>query len=408
MSFSEAGRRDFLVSFNSADRDWAEWIAAELEAGGYTTFFQHWDFRPGSNFVLEMHKAAALGDRTIAVLSADYVTALFTQPEWAAALVHDPTGDYRKLIPIRVKPCVLEGLLKPIVYADLVGLTETDARAILLAAVTDDRPKPKSVSFPKPAAKSFPGSAPAQEPPSTRDDASDHILVYAALSIGCLLLAVGLLFVMLWKAEILSALGFTGNLFYVTLIPTAISAAGFLLATLRSVAIHRGQAFGGRLVLGGPVLAAILVVWGGFTIPSPEGRTVSGSKSRSQPLAPGPATPTDSERKRPVVLIVFNDSQNELAAAIVGRVRSAGAAVTMIPRDDIGSSHLRDGMVEYCDPANLPFALTLQAIAKEEATRAASRSAEYATKYYGEPCELTISTYDRLAFWRFDISITLK
>jgi YD repeat-containing protein len=26
---------------------------------GYTTFFQHWDLHPGSNFVLEMHKAAA-------------------------------------------------------------------------------------------------------------------------------------------------------------------------------------------------------------------------------------------------------------------------------------------------------------------------------------------------------------
>src|SRR5262245_34123017 len=113
-------RRDFFVSFNHADRVRAEWIAAELEAAGYTTFFQDWDFRPGNNFVLEMHTAAALADRTIAVLSSDYLDALFTQPEWAASLVQDPSGTQRKLIPVRVRPCMPDGLLKSIVRADLV------------------------------------------------------------------------------------------------------------------------------------------------------------------------------------------------------------------------------------------------------------------------------------------------
>ena len=57
MPSAPPGRRDFFVSFNCADRAWAEWIAYELEDAGYTTFFQHWDFSPGSNFVLEMHMA---------------------------------------------------------------------------------------------------------------------------------------------------------------------------------------------------------------------------------------------------------------------------------------------------------------------------------------------------------------
>ena len=144
MSSTGTDRRDFFVSFNSADRDWAEWIAAELEAAAYTTFFQHWDFRPGSNFVLEMHKAAAQADRTIAVLSPDYLTALFPQPEWAAALVRDPSGAERKLVPLRVQPCKPDGLLEAIVYADLVGLNEQDARTRLLAAVQTGRAKPVS------------------------------------------------------------------------------------------------------------------------------------------------------------------------------------------------------------------------------------------------------------------------
>src|ERR1035438_7209863 len=98
-------RRDFFISFNSADRTWAEWIAYELEEAGYTTFFQHWDFLPGSNFVLEMQNAASRADRTIAVLSQEYLDAIFTQTEWSAALVQDPTGAQRKLVPVRVQPC---------------------------------------------------------------------------------------------------------------------------------------------------------------------------------------------------------------------------------------------------------------------------------------------------------------
>src|SRR5215471_7799584 len=101
MASETPGRRDFFVSFNSADRAWAEWIAYELEEAGYTTFFQHWDFLPGSNFVLQMHAAASRADKTIAVLSQDYLDGLFTQPEWSAALVQDPTGAQRKLIPVR-------------------------------------------------------------------------------------------------------------------------------------------------------------------------------------------------------------------------------------------------------------------------------------------------------------------
>jgi TIR domain len=62
---------DFSVSYNQADRDWAEWIAWQLEDNGYTIVIQAWDFR--GNFILEMDDAAKKAERTIAVLSPDYV-----------------------------------------------------------------------------------------------------------------------------------------------------------------------------------------------------------------------------------------------------------------------------------------------------------------------------------------------
>ena len=175
MASAPPDRRDFFISFNSADRAWAEWIAYELEEASYTTFFQNWDFSPGSNFVLEMHKAASLADKTIAVLSQDYLDALFTQPEWTAALIQDPTGAKRTLVPVRVQPCQPGGILAPIVYTDHVDLSEEAAREKLLSLAQGGRSKPKHVAFPggktNPARKKeFPGTrksgASSRKPPA--------------------------------------------------------------------------------------------------------------------------------------------------------------------------------------------------------------------------------------------------
>src|SRR6476619_4054569 len=86
-------RRDFFISYTSADRKWAEWIAWQIEedlATNYKVILQAWDFHAGSNFIHEMDKAARLADRTIAVLSPDYLDARYTIPEWTAAFHRDP------------------------------------------------------------------------------------------------------------------------------------------------------------------------------------------------------------------------------------------------------------------------------------------------------------------------------
>jgi len=132
----------FFISYNQADRAWAEWIAWTLEEAGYTTVIQAWDFRPGCSFVLEMQKAAVETRCTIAVLSTSYLSSLYTQPEWAAAFVNDPTGHDRRLIPVRVQECQVDGLLKAIVWIDLIDLIEEQASQTLLTGVVDGRIKP--------------------------------------------------------------------------------------------------------------------------------------------------------------------------------------------------------------------------------------------------------------------------
>ena len=145
--------KDFFISYNSADRQWAEWIAWQLEEAGYTTVLQAWDFRPGSSFVIDMQRAATEAERTIAVLSPDYLGALYTQPEWAAAFVQDPTGEKGTLLPVRVRECNPKGLLPQIIYIDLVGLDEVSAWGELLDGVSRERAKPT-------APPGFPGVTP--------------------------------------------------------------------------------------------------------------------------------------------------------------------------------------------------------------------------------------------------------
>ena len=127
--------RNFFISYNRADERWAEWIAWTLADAGYTHYFQKWDFRPGGNFVLDMQQATTDSERTLLVLTTNYLSSLYTQPEWAAAFAKDPTGTKRLILPIRVDSCEPAGMLNTVVYCDLVGLNVEDARTRLLAAL---------------------------------------------------------------------------------------------------------------------------------------------------------------------------------------------------------------------------------------------------------------------------------
>jgi len=165
--------RDFFISYNGKDVHWAEWIAWTLSDAGYSHYFQKWDFRPGGNFVLDMQQAAADSERTLIVLTPNYLGALYTQPEWAAAFARDPTGEKRLVLPVRVEPCETAGMLRTIVYCDLVGLPAEAARTRLLDALRPTGRPDAAPAFPGQAvaASPFPGpAAPSHPPAATASD----------------------------------------------------------------------------------------------------------------------------------------------------------------------------------------------------------------------------------------------
>jgi len=93
---------------------------------------------------------------------------------------------------------------------------------------------------------------------------------FAFISLAGFLLAAALVFLMVWKAETLVALGLTGKLYYIVLLPLGLAVAAFLFGVLQSYAAYEGRQLGGKLVLGGPIIAFLSVVILGFRlVPDP-------------------------------------------------------------------------------------------------------------------------------------------
>ncbi len=145
-------RADFFVSHAGADRAWAEWVAWQLTGAGYTVELDVWDWAAGQNFITAMSDALGRCDRVVALFSAAYFDrSRYTTEEWATALLHVPgTGDHR-LVPVRVEEVPLEqmpAVLRPLVFRDLFGAGEEQARQILLEAVAGPKRPDRKPVFP--------------------------------------------------------------------------------------------------------------------------------------------------------------------------------------------------------------------------------------------------------------------
>lgn len=177
----ESSQWDFFVSHTKHDRAWAEWIAWELDRAGYNVIVQAWNMVPGMNWVVKMEEAIQYSERTIAVLSHNYLYSIYGKTEWQAAYRADPRGFARKLIPIRIEDCPRPGLLASIVSFDLFNLGSEAAtrieliRGIEAAVAGHSKPDiapdfPGFVIAPSRTTETPPVQAPPEDKPSFPGD----------------------------------------------------------------------------------------------------------------------------------------------------------------------------------------------------------------------------------------------
>jgi hypothetical protein len=91
----------------------------------------------------------------------NYLRSRFGAKEWSVALAQDPDGRMRKIIPVRVRDFEAEGLLLTIVYIDLIGLGQSEAKSRLLAQLKDRLKPATQTTFPGKTAPSMGASTKA-------------------------------------------------------------------------------------------------------------------------------------------------------------------------------------------------------------------------------------------------------
>lgn len=77
---------DIFISYTGSDRDWAFWIAKELEALGDTPHVYEWEIRGGDDIYAWMQKRHEAANHVLCVISDEYLKAPYSTLERNAAL----------------------------------------------------------------------------------------------------------------------------------------------------------------------------------------------------------------------------------------------------------------------------------------------------------------------------------
>jgi hypothetical protein len=107
--------------------------------------------------------------------------------------------------------------------------------------------------------------------PSSKNDPNQPLTAkaYAIVALIGLFIGIGLLFFYVYQVPKLVQNGSQDRIFYLLLIPWALSCAAFLFGAMRSYARFSHRHFGNFLELGGPVVLFCLVLGGGFKLVPP-------------------------------------------------------------------------------------------------------------------------------------------
>ncbi|GEM_PF-2330223 len=102
----EAGYAAF-ISYAAADRQWVfDTLLPQVEQGGRRAIVDVRDFAAGRSRLDNIAWAVAHSHHTIAVLTPDYIVEEWQTLEVLSARTADPAAWQRKLLPIKLKPCV--------------------------------------------------------------------------------------------------------------------------------------------------------------------------------------------------------------------------------------------------------------------------------------------------------------
>ncbi len=119
---------DIFVSYTQSDRDWADWIARQLESLGHVPHVHEWEIKGGDDIYRWMEERHEAADHMLCVLSDEYLKAPYSTLERNAALWQAAGKRPGFVLLVAVKPCKLPTLSDHIRRLELFGIPEDAAR----------------------------------------------------------------------------------------------------------------------------------------------------------------------------------------------------------------------------------------------------------------------------------------
>jgi hypothetical protein len=138
---------DIFVSYTSSDRDWAFWIAKQLEPLG-TPHIHEWEIESGDDIYAWMEQHHDAADHVLCVISDDYLKAPYSTLERNAALWQAASKRPGFVLLVAVKQCRLPTLSDHIRRCELFGVSE-DAARIRFRQFMKERRAPSTAAFPE-------------------------------------------------------------------------------------------------------------------------------------------------------------------------------------------------------------------------------------------------------------------
>jgi hypothetical protein len=119
---------DIFISYTSSDREWAFWIAKELQALSHTPHIHEWEIKGGDDIYAWMAQRHDAADHVLCVVSDEYMKAPYSTLERNAALWQAAAKRPGFVLLVGVKPCRLPTLADHIRRCELFGVPEDAAR----------------------------------------------------------------------------------------------------------------------------------------------------------------------------------------------------------------------------------------------------------------------------------------
>src|SRR5580704_6828453 len=133
---------DIFISYTASDRDWAFWIAKELEALGHAPHIHEWEIKSGDDIYAWMEARHDAADHVLCVVSDDYLTAPYSTLERNAALWQAASRRPGFALFVAVKACRFPNLIDHFRRCELYSAVSEDERRARLRDFMTKREPP--------------------------------------------------------------------------------------------------------------------------------------------------------------------------------------------------------------------------------------------------------------------------